>query len=227
MRKASVLVHFLLVLNCGWLSFCGINKTPKNPTEQSTSTEAAAPKPSIVQKIKEREHLPVGERIAWYRQLKKENAGAYNFENEDELTMYGYSKLWENKAAEALEIFKLIAQEFPNSANAYDSLGEGYLALGDTARSLKNYEKTLAMNPDNFNAEDQIERIKHPEKPVEKLSDQFLKVFTAKEYREDLDQLGKTLLKVHPNALKFISEKDFWQGIEQKKSGSALNLVIA
>lgn len=162
--------------------------------------------------------MPVGERVAMYHQLKKENAGLYDFENENELTMYGYSMLWEDKVAEAIEIFKLIAQQFPNSANAYDSLGEAYLKNGDKALSLANYEKSLAMNPDNFNAEDQIERIKHPERPIEKLSDKFLKVFTVKEYRDDLDQLGKTLLKVHPNALKFISEKDFWKGIEQKKS---------
>ena len=33
-----------------------------------------------------------------------------------------------------------------------------------------------------------------------------------------MDQLGKNLLKVHPNATKFISEKDFWKVVEQKKS---------
>ncbi len=210
MQKMNVAAQVLLLLCCCWQLSCTLNKT--------TSDGAIAPKQSIVQKIKEREHLLVGERVAWYRQLKRENASAYNFENEDELTMYGYSLLWEDKVVEALEIFKLIAQEFPNSANAYDSLGEAYLKIGDTALSLANYEKTLAMNPDNFNAEDQIERIKHPEKPVEQLSDKFSKVYTPKEYHDDLDQLGKTLLKVHPNALKFISEKDFWKVVEQKKS---------
>lgn len=212
MQKINALAKVLLLFCCCWQSSCMLNKTPP------TSAGAIVPKRSIVQKIKEREHLSVSERIAYYHQLKKENASAYNFENEDELTMYGYSMLWEDKVAEALEIFKLIASEFPHSANAYDSLGEAYLKKGDKELSLTNYEKSLAMNPDNFNAEDQIERIKHPEKPLEKLSDKFLKVFTAKEYRDDLDQLGKTLLKVHPNALKFISEKDFWKVVEQKKS---------
>jgi tetratricopeptide (TPR) repeat protein len=64
----------------------------------------------------------------------------------------------------SLEIFKLIAEQFPHSANAYDSLGEAYLALGDKEKSLSHYEKSLAMNPDNFGAEDQIERIQYPEK---------------------------------------------------------------
>ncbi len=218
MRAVLVISKVCILIGCCWLSSCSLNKTPKNFTENPTSVSANAPKQSIVQKIKEYGHLPVGERIAYYHQLKKENASAYNFENEDEITMYGYSLFWENKVAEALEIFKLIALEFPNSSNAYDSLGEAYLKNGDMALSLANYEKSLAMNPDNFNAEDQIERIKHPQKPVEQLSDKFLKVFTTKEYRDDLDQLGKTLLKVHPNATKFISEKEFWKLVEQKKS---------
>ncbi len=214
MPKLTAIVNVLLLVYCCGLSSCMHNKAANVSTNQDTN----APKKSIVQKIKEREHLPVGERIAWYHQLKREKPGEYSFENEDELTMYGYGKLWENNVAEALEIFKLIATEFPNSANAYDSLGEVYLKKGDTALSLQYYEKSLAMNPDNFNAEDQIERIKYPEKPAEELADKFGRVFSAKEYREDLDQLGETLLKVHPNALKFISKKNFWKVIEQKKA---------
>lgn len=204
----------LIVLICCWLPACSI----KTNTAESKSSVVKTVQLSIVQKLKENDHLPVEQRVALYQRLKKESPDTYNFGNEDELTMYGYSMLWENKVAESIEIFKLIASVFPHSANAYDSLGEAYLKNGDTALSLKNYEKSLAMNPDNFNAEDQIERIKHPEKPLEKRSDKFLKVFTVKEYREDLDQLGETLLKVHPNALKFISKKDFWKIIEQKKS---------
>ncbi len=216
MRTNIAISKLFILMCCCWLLSCSHNNTPKTLTTAPASANAS--KQSIVQKIKERGHLPVGERVAYYQQLKKEHPNVYNFENEDEITMYGYSLLWENKAAEALEIFKLIAQEYPNSANAYDSLGEAYLSLGDTARSLYNYQKTLAMNPDNFNAEDQVEHMKHPEKPVEELRDKFSKVYTPNEYRDDLDQLGKTLLKIHPNATKFISEKDFWKVIEQKKS---------
>jgi len=216
MQFVSSRSKVFLLFCCFWMSSCTLNKSTK--TENPGSELSEAPKQSVVQKLKEKENLPVGERIAYYHQLKKEYAQDYNFANENELTMYGYGMLWENNVKDALEIFKLIAQEFPQSANAYDSLGEAYLKNGDTSLALTNYEKTLVMNPDNFFAEDQIERIKHPEKPIEKLSDKFSKVFTTKEYRDDLDQLGKTLLKVHPNALKFISEKDFWKVVERKKS---------
>lgn len=212
MPTARAFATALIVFACCCLPSCGFNKKPEAPGS------AGVPKPSIVQKIKEYDSLPVGERIALYHKFKKENPEAYNFRNEDELTMYGYSMLWDNKVKDAIEIFRLIVQEFPHSANAYDSLGEAYLQDGNRELSLANYEKSLAMNPDNFNAEDQIERIKNPEKPVEKPGDRFVKVFTAAACREDLEQLGKTLLKVHPNALKFISEKDFWKLIEQKKA---------
>lgn len=214
--KTGAAVNGLVVLLC--LSSCGLNKSPHPATGQTVDKETEAPPKSIVQKLKEFEHLPVAERIALYRRLKTESPDAYNFANEDELTMYGYMMLWNNNVKDAIEIFKLIVQEFPHSANAYDSLGEGYLNAGDTLRSLANYEKSLAMNPDNFNAEDQIERIKYPDKPIETPADKFAKVFSAAEYRADLDQLGATLLKVHPNALKFISEQDFRNLIERKKA---------
>lgn len=218
MLKISALTHVPVFLICCCLSSCGFNKAPESPKNHPTANNSEAPKLSIVQKIKEYDHLPVGERIALYQKLKRESPETYNFRNEDELTMYGYSMLWANKVKESIAIFLLIAQEFPNSSNAYDSLGEAYLKDGQKELSLANYEKSLAMNPDNFNAEDQIERIKNPDKPIEKPGDKFAKVFSATACREDLDQLGKTLLKVHPNALKFIAEKDFWKIVEQKKA---------
>lgn len=217
MHKINTSAKVLLILACCCVSACGLNKTQVAAVETPTR-DGNTPKRSIVQKLKEYDHLPVGERIALYHKFKQENAGEYNFENEDELTMYGYSMLWNNNVKDAIAIFKLIVDEFPHSANAYDSLGEAYLNDGEKELSLANYEKSLAMNPDNFGAEDQIERIKYPEKPVETPADKFEKVFAATAYRDDLDQLGKTLLKVHPNALKFISEKDFWKVVAQKKA---------
>lgn len=216
MRKVNTI--FWLVISSCWLTACGLNKPSHASVADSTGTTAQTVQLSIVQQLKTFGHLPVGERIALYYKLKKESPEVYNFKNEDELTMYGYSFLWNNEVAEALAVFKLIVAEFPDSSNPYDSLGEAYLKNGDKELALANYEKSLALNPDNFNAEDQIERIKHPEKALEKPVDKFAKVFTAQAYKADLDQLGNTLLKVHPNALKFISKEAFWKTIEAKKA---------
>ena len=207
-----------IVLSCCWFASCGLNKPSLPPADNSKVGAAQTGQLSIVQKLKEFDHLPVEERIALYYKLKKESPEAYNFKNEDELTMYGYAFMWSNNVAEALAIFKLIVAEFPDSSNPYDSLGEAYLKSGNKELALANYEKSLALNPDNFNAEDQIELIKHPEKVREKPIDKFARVFTAEAYKADLDQLGNTLIKVHPNALKFISREAFLKNIEEQKA---------
>jgi len=207
-----------IVLSCCVLYACGIKTNPTASGEDSKTAAAQTKKPSIVQKLKENDRLPIEERIALYHQLKKESPDTYNFKDEDELTLYGYSFLWENKVAEAIAVFKLIAEVFPNSANAYDSLGEAYLKNGNKELSLFNYGKSLALDPDNFNAEDQIERIKFPDRKPEKPTEKFARIFSVQEYKADLDQLGNTLTKVHPNALKFISKEAFWKAIEAKKA---------
>jgi len=207
-----------IVLCCGLLVACGLNKNRSASVDDSQGSAVKAVKASIVQKLKEFDHLPVEQRVALYYQLKKESPDAYTFGVEDEMTMYGYGLLWNKKVSEAVAIFKLIVAEYPNSANAYDSLGEGYLSSGDTAMSLANYNKSLALNPDNFNAEDYIERIKNPNKKPEKPTERFVKMFTPEQYKADLDQLGQTLTTVHPNALKFISKEAFWKTIEAKKA---------
>jgi peptidase S41-like protein len=218
MFKISVNTICLIGLSCCLCFTSSLAGHPFVMTDDPTSPVRKTGKLSIVQKIKELDHLPVAERIALYYKLKKENRDAYDFENEQEITMYGYSLLWGNKVTDAIEIFKLIVSEFPGSANAYDSLGEAYLRNGDGKLSLANYERSLELNPENFNAEDQIERIRYPNRIPEKPAEKFSKIFTADKYKADLDQLGKTLTTVHPNALKFISKEGFWKIIEEKKA---------
>ena len=206
-----------IVLSCCLLFACGIKTNPTASGDDSKGGATQTKMLSIVQKLKENDQLSIEERTALYHKLKKETPDTYNFKNEDELTMYGYSFLWENKLKEAIAVFKLIADVFPNSANAYDSLGEAYLKNGNRELSLFNYSKSFAMDPDNFNAEDQIEQIKFPDKKPEKPTEKFARIFSVQEYKADLDQLGNTLTKVHPNALKFISKEAFWKAIEAKK----------
>jgi tetratricopeptide (TPR) repeat protein len=220
MVKIRVNTICLIVLSCCWLFASGLNlnKNTGDSVGDSRGNIAKKGKLSIVQKLKEIDHLPVEERIALYYKLKKESPEAYDFENETGLTLYGYALMWRNKLTDAIEIFKLIVSEFPNSSNAYDSLGEGYLKNGNEKLSLVNYQKSLELNPENFNAEDQIERIKYPNRIPEKPAEKFIKIFTPEEYKADLDQLGKTLIKVHPNTLKFISREAFWKNVEGKKA---------
>ena len=61
---------------------------------------------------------------------------------------------------DAIEIFKLNVEEFPESFNVYDSLGEAYMADGNTKLAIKNYEKSVEMNPDNENGKKMLKKLK-------------------------------------------------------------------
>jgi len=58
----------------------------------------------------------------------------------------------------AVEIFRLYCEIYPQSANAYDSLGEAYMMDGNKELAILNYQKSLDLNPDNKNA---AEKLKH------------------------------------------------------------------
>ncbi|MBL7813680.1 MAG: peptidase S41 [Saprospiraceae bacterium] len=212
------MTHFYAILICCLFSACRNKPISTTVVNHLQPNEIKTKKLSIVEKLKENAHLPIEARIAFYHKLKKENLALYDFGNETELTLYGYSFLWENKLNDAIAIFKLIISEFPHSANAYDSMGEAFLQAKDSIKALQNYEKSLLMNPDNFHAEDVIEQIKYPNIKPLTAKEKFSKVYTQKEYWADLDQLGQKLLVIHPHALKFITKDQFWENIERKKA---------
>lgn len=209
---------YLIMLSCCLLYACGNQTFSSTSGSQLQVKEVQIIKKSIVAKLKENAQLPIEERITLYHQLKKENFEMYDFGNETELTLYGYSFLWENNLKEAIPIFGLIIAEFPNSANAYDSMGEAYLQAKDSTKALQFYAKSLQMNHDNFFAEDVIQKIKFPNIKPLTAKEKFSKVYDKKGYLADLDQLGQKLLTVHPHALKFISKDQFLKNIENKKS---------
>jgi len=208
----------LTILSCFMFSACGNRSISTTSVNQLQPNEVKTKKLSIVTKLKENAHLPIKERISLYHKLKKENSELYDFGNETELTLYGYSFLWENNLIDAIAVFELIISEFPNSANAYDSMGEAYLQAKDSIKALQNYEKSLLLNPDNFQAEDVINKIKFPNIKPLAAKEKFSKVYAKKDYIADLDQLGQKLLTIHPHALKFITKDQFWKNIEHKKS---------
>ncbi len=78
---------------------------------------------------------------------------------EKEVNDWGYKLTRQNRMKDALEIFKLNVFLYPTSANAFDSLGEIYAELGDTALAIKNYEQSLKLNPQNSNAAEQIKML--------------------------------------------------------------------
>jgi tetratricopeptide (TPR) repeat protein len=83
-----------------------------------------------------------------FRDYKNDPSNAY-LDIEAPVNTLGYRLMEMKRLEQAIEVFKLNVEAFPQSANAYDSLGEAYLNAGNKELALKNYEKAVALNPDN------------------------------------------------------------------------------
>ena len=64
------------------------------------------------------------------------------------------------KMDEAIFIFSINVEQFPKSANVYDSLGEAYMNNNQTNLAIQNYEKSLKLNPENNNAVEMLKKLK-------------------------------------------------------------------
>lgn len=132
-------------------------------TDSVGKVQTTIEKKSIFEALKENEHLPIQDQIAVYHELKKDHLDEYNFEDEQELNRYGYFLMNEEKLNDAIEIFKLLVSEFPESSNANDSLGEAYMKDGNDALAIFNYEKSVELNPKNYHGVDQLTILKGQE----------------------------------------------------------------
>ena len=52
---------------------------------------------------------------------------------------------------DAILVFRKNVELHPDSWNAYDSLGEAYMKNGDKELAVKNYRKSVELNPANEN----------------------------------------------------------------------------
>jgi uncharacterized membrane protein len=93
-----------------------------------------------------------------YRDLKSADASIYNFD-EEQLNTLGYELLRAKKTDEAIRIFQLNVEAYPQSANTWDSLGEGYMRDGNRAEAVKNDRKSLQLNPNNRNAAAALQKL--------------------------------------------------------------------
>lgn len=90
----------------------------------------------------------IGEAIDGYRKIKKEQPENVAV-SEQRLNTLGYNVMRQSKLAEAIALFKLNVEFYPNSFNVYDSLGEAYMNHGDKELAIAYYKKSLELNPRN------------------------------------------------------------------------------
>ncbi len=80
--------------------------------------------------------------------------------DESRLNTLGYELLGADQVEDAIAVFRLNVKSFPQHANAYDSLGEAYMVNGNDELAIQNYEKSLALDPSNENAERMLARLR-------------------------------------------------------------------
>jgi dienelactone hydrolase len=86
----------------------------------------------------------IAKAAAIFRETKQKDPSAYLFP-EPVLNLAGYEKLQAGATKEAVAIFQLNVEAYPQSANAQDSLGDGYLADGQKEQALAAAKKCLEM----------------------------------------------------------------------------------
>jgi CubicO group peptidase (beta-lactamase class C family) len=91
------------------------------------------------------------EAIEAYKKIKRETPNI-NVVSENRLNGLGYTLLQEKKMAEAIAVFKVNVELYPQSSNVYDSLAEAYMINGNKELAILNYKKSLELDPKNSGA---------------------------------------------------------------------------
>ncbi len=100
----------------------------------------------------------VDEAVEAYKKIKRETPNNVAV-TEERINQLGYTLLGEKKYPEAIAIFNMNVELYPQSANVYDSLAEAYLLSGNKELAIKNYKKSLELDPKNKNAADMIKSL--------------------------------------------------------------------
>ena len=78
---------------------------------------------------------------------------------ESGINTQGFKFLELKKFDEAIKVFTLNTQLFPNSWNTWDSLAEAYMQKGETHIATGFFKKSIEMNPDNSYAKEMVEKM--------------------------------------------------------------------
>jgi CubicO group peptidase (beta-lactamase class C family) len=85
--------------------------------------------------------------------------------NEEQMNRFGYELLFGlRRVKDAIEIFKLNVEDYPQSANTWDSLGEAYMVDGNKELAIKNYMRSIDLNPKNTNGIEMLKKLRDTQK---------------------------------------------------------------
>ncbi len=132
--------------------------------------------------------------VARYRELKANAPAQYDF-REPELNRLGYQLLQQGRVADAIDIFQLNVDEHAASWNVYDSLAEAYAAHGDRDLAIKNYKKSIELNPKNTSGVEALKRLEQPAAAVDAATlDKYIGNYElARGFNLAITRVGNTL----------------------------------
>jgi Flp pilus assembly protein TadD len=79
---------------------------------------------------------------------------------EQDLDRLGYDLVGEKKLDQAILVFKLNVEACSNSFNTWNSLGKAYMIRGDKNLAVKDFNKSLELNPKNADARTQLAKLR-------------------------------------------------------------------
>ncbi|MCB9348468.1 MAG: serine hydrolase [Lewinellaceae bacterium] len=82
--------------------------------------------------------------------------GGYEARSPMMLNQLGYGLLEEEMFQDAIEVFRINTELYPEEANPWDSLAEAYLKSGDKKTALKFYRKALEIDPELPSAKEMV-----------------------------------------------------------------------
>lgn len=174
LRKMNVPLRIMAGGTPGWNAILGQYKEGYTLIVLSNFTRAAEDVERRFRNIFNGEPYPAPElsmEMQFYSILKNEGAAGLRsklkgiLEANDleyraaHLNMFGYSLMRESELDNAIEVFKLNTELFPNNANVWDSLGEAYMNKGEKDKAVENYKKALELAPQNENAKKMLEKL--------------------------------------------------------------------
>lgn len=79
--------------------------------------------------------------------------------DETAVNSWSYELMTDNHLPEAIDLLKLNVQIYPDSSNAYDSLGEAYVKSGQKQLAIESYKKSLEKDPTNEHAKQKLKEL--------------------------------------------------------------------
>jgi tetratricopeptide (TPR) repeat protein len=114
--------------------------------------------PMLLHTIQEKD---VAAAVRQYHELRDRQPEAFDFA-ESQLNDLGYQLMGMKRLKDAIRILQLNVEAYPESANAYDSLGEVYMEDGSKTLAIENYKKSLQLDPKNDNAVRRLKQLNGP-----------------------------------------------------------------